>query len=151
MKIIVVALIATGAFAAPAQRSVEQLPRCRTSNVSVPKEWKTIAPAGSDVRFRVPADMKPLDDPKVFCVHGCEQWARGTFKVSVSHGMWGPSSFDDDAWAIACVEKRGALRIVQMRSQNDTSTQSTEDIILNIQWSDFAGEADAANVIASLR
>jgi hypothetical protein len=128
-----------------------------------PERWKTMQPSHDQVRFRIPADMQQIHDPKVFCIHGCEQWARRTLKVAVSHGIWGPSSFDDQSWATACVEKRGMLRVVLMPSTessnhrvvvwpvNDTSTQSTEDILLNVQWSDSADEADARKVIASVR
>jgi hypothetical protein len=163
MKIIVIALIASAAFGAQIEHSIEQLPLCRASTVSAPKRWKMIGSPHGQVRFRIPTGMQEIHDPKVFCIHGCEQWTRGTFKASVSHGIWGPSSFDDQAWATACVDKRGSLRVVRMPSRNssnhivvvwpvnDTSTQSTEDIILSVQWSDSADEADAAKVIASVR
>ena len=42
-------------------------------------------------------------------------------------------------------------RTVVVWPVNDTSSQSTEDILLNIQWSDSSDEADAALVIASVR
>jgi hypothetical protein len=163
MKIVVLALIASAAFGAQTERSIEHLPPCRASNVSAPKSWQVIESPHAHVRFRIPAGMQEIRDPKAFCIHGCEQWSRGTFKISVSHGIWGPSSFDDEAWATACVDKRGPLRVVQMPSKNgrnhvvvmwpvnDTSTQSTDDIILNVQWSDSADDADAAKVIASVR
>ena len=163
MRIIIIALIASAAFGARTEHSVDQLQVCRASNVLTPKEWKAIESPRGQVRFRIPAGMQEVHDPRVFCIHGCEQWTRGTFKISVSHGIWGPSSFDDEMWATACVDKRGPLRVVEMSSKNgsdhivvvwpvnDTSTQSTEDIILNIQWSDSADDTDAAKVIASIR
>jgi len=163
LEIIVIGLIASTAFGAHVEHSVEQLPPCRASNVPAPKGWKTIGTPHDQVRFQIPADMHEIHDPKAFCVHGCEQWARGTFKVSVSHGIWGPSSFDDEAWATACVDKRGSLRVVKMPSNNgrnhtvvvwpinDTATQSTEDVVLNVRWSDSADGTDAAKVIASVR
>jgi len=163
MRIIVIAAIAFTAFSAQGEHSIEQLPACRASNVSAPRQWKTIDLSHGQARFRIPPGMQEIHDPKVFCVHGCELWARKTFKVLVSHGIWGPSSFDDESWATACVEKRGTLRIVLLPSKdssnhmvvvwpvNDTPTQSTEDILLNVQWSDSADEADAAKVIASVR
>ncbi len=163
MKIIVMALIAASALSGQPSRSIGQLPPCRASNVSVPSEWKTIEPPEARVRFQIPAGMQEIQDPKVFCIHGCEQWERGTFKVSVSHGMWGATSFENDAWATACVDKRGQRRVVEMRSTvdgrhtvivwpvNDSSTQSTTDILLNVQWSEQADDADAEKVIASVR
>jgi len=42
-------------------------------------------------------------------------------------------------------------RTVVVWPVNDTSTQSTEDILLNVQWSNSADDADAARVIASVR
>ena len=162
MRIIIVALIAVSAFGAPAEHSIEQLSACRVASVSAPERWKTIDTHGP-VRFRIPPGMQEVRDSKVACVHGCEEFVRGTFRVIVVHGIWGAESFDDASWASACAEKRGARRVVLMPSKegrkhvvvvwpvNDTSTQSTEDVLLNVQWVDQADEADAEKVIASVR
>ncbi|HEY2325204.1 MAG TPA: hypothetical protein VGJ82_20265 [Thermoanaerobaculia bacterium] len=155
--------IAAIAFAlgGTAVSSVETLPACRAASVSIPEAWKTIGAQGR-VQFRIPPDMQETHDPKLGCVHGCEAWSRGTFRVVVAHGIWGVGSFDDEWLARACAETRGTLRVVLMPSEegkkhvvvvwpvNDTSTQSTNDILLNVQWTDPTDEADAKKVIASL-
>jgi len=162
LRIVIIAAIAFSAFGAPSEHSVERLPTCRAASATAPQRWKTIANPRGHVRFRIPPEMQQVREPKMACVHGCEEWTRGTFRVSVIHGLWGSQSFDDELWGLACAEKRGALRVVLMGSKesgmhevvvwpvNDSSTQSTEDLLLKVQWSDAADEPDAWKVIASV-
>lgn len=162
MKILASLLLASTVSAATARLPVAELPPCRGSAPAAPRGWQTIAVPGDVVRFRIPPGMRKNDDPKVFCIHGCEGWARGTFTVTVSHGLWDASSFDEAEWSTACAVRNSKQTVVRMPGKdgkarhvlvwpvNDGPTQSTNDAIVNVSWTDAADERDAAAVIASV-
>lgn len=162
MRILAIAAIAFTAYGASVEPSVDRLTVCPASGVSAPERWTTIGSPADLARFRIPPDMQPDYDPRLFCIHGCKIWSRRTLRVMVSYGYWGAASFDR-SWGTACVEKRGALRVVLIPSKegnkhtvivwpvNDSSVRSDTDPLLNVEWSDPADEADAMKVIASVR
>src|SRR3954453_10345718 len=148
------------AVAEPARR-IEAVPTCQSSVAPVPEGWSTFRTSQTKLRFSLPPGAQPVSEPQTFCIHGCEQWSRGSLTITVSHGIWGPESFSDEDWTTACVRRRGRLRIVEMApdknttllwpSEDGSTTLSTTDFILSVKFTDERDKKDAILVIGSLR
>ena len=151
MKLFVVLVIF--GMSATAERSIQQIPACQRAAAKVPSGWQVFENEASHLRLSIPTGMHEVEKPQIWCIHGCRQWVRGSFSISVSFGMWGADSFEEDEWKSACVDHRKKLDVVEMRSSK-TSTllwPVDESFVVNVAAPDKADQGDARAVIDSLR
>ena len=156
-------LAGTTVLAAEPKRSVQALSACGGNATPIMNGWNTVERSESEVAFSIPPSLKEVHDPKVWCVHGCEQWVRGSFTVSLSYGMWGPESFADKDWSTACVASQGDLTLVQMSHHaasehsvlvwvvQEGSTISTNGALIAVKWSSSTDTDEAYGVISTIR
>ena len=108
--------------------------------------------------MRIPRDVKEFRDPLILCMHGCEEWARDSFHVLITYGMWNESSFGPGDWSVACVDKRDNLTIVRMMHEHSATIWIVQEggkidergMLLSIRWMSAKDAADANAVIASI-
>ena len=108
--------------------------------------------------MRIPRDMKEFQNPLILCMHGCEEWARDSFHVQITYGMWSESSFGRDDWSVACVDKRDNFTVVRMMHEQSAIIWIVPEgpatyergAILSIRWTSPKDAADANAIIASI-
>jgi len=112
-------LVLLAALATPAHRAAEELkgvPRCGAAAPAVPSDWKR-----TEVRdgfsIAMPACFEEAAEQPRF-VHGGTVWRCNEQSVTVSWGMWGLSSFSDEA-AKRCTATVGGVPALVMTSPDE--------------------------------
>ena len=153
MKQLLVVVAIFSLSASPAERSLPHLAACPRAAAKVPADWQVFENEASHLRLSIPPGMQEVEKPQIWCIHGCRQWKRGSFSISISFGMWGAESFDEVELKSACIDHRKNLDVVEMQSAKTSTLLWPVDgsFVVNVATPDKEDAPDAHAVIDSLR